>query len=519
MSNKKPYLLKFSIICIFAICIVIALGFVFWAPKRIQRSHATEIPLEYKFLTETITFSQAPGEKWLNKKEVGADLDELEWILENCYSYLHRKNTDYKTALDAVRSSVKDRIKRSELSWKINKVIALFGDGHSRVKDPVMQWFNSQHLPFLIEECQGRYIAFKEDRTGFVDPDHPYVTKIQKLPISRWLEETKESTPDVSEQFVKIQSVRNLRYYGVFSRELGLKWIKSLQVEFESEDGKNYKTANLPFGKSRARYNCWPQRDSQILTGNIGYLRLAPFMDFRQEFSDMIVQNMNDFKNTQGLIIDIRGNGGGARNPLNVLFPFFMKPQDEPHIVNVAAYRDGVNRKECRKRFKLRFLYPADSSHWTSTEKAVIQKHAKTFQPEWVPSREHFSPWYYFVISPPLNDKRYYYYDKPVIILMDSRNFSACDIFLGAFKEFRNMTLLGTPSGGGSGSAIKYCLHHSDITLKLSSMASFRSNGKLYEGNGIQPDILCEPVPTDSIGQTDTMLEKAKMIFHQKEEK
>ena len=48
------------------------------------------------------------------------------------------------------------------------------------------------------------------------------------------------------------------------------------------------------------------------MDGNIGYLRLAPFMDFRQEFLDGICQNMNDFKNTQGLIIDIRGNGGGA---------------------------------------------------------------------------------------------------------------------------------------------------------------------------------------------------------------
>ena len=513
MSEKKSYLFRFLVICVLIICVLIILFFISRIPKRIQRLHATEVPLKYQFLTETITFSKAPGEKWLTKKEVEADLDELEWILEDCYSYLHRKKVDYKTALDAVRSSVKDRIKRSQLSWKINKVIALFGDGHSRVEDPAMKWFGSQHLPFLIEECQGRYVAFKENRTGFVDPDYPFITKIHELPISRWLEETKESTPDASEQFVKINSVRHLRYYGIFRRELGLTPTKSLQVQFESEDGKMHKTASLSFVKDRLLYKCWPKRDSQILTGNIGYLRLAPFMDFRQEFSDMIIQNMNDFKNTQGLIIDIRGNGGGARNPLNVLFPFFMKPQDEPHIVNVAAYRDGVKRKECRERFELRFLYPADSSRWTSAEKTVIQKHAKMFQPEWVPSRKHFSPWYYFVISPPLNDERYYYYDKPVVILMESRNFSACDIFLGAFKGWRNMTLVGTPSGGGSGSAIRYRLHHSDIQVKLSSMASFRPNGKLYDGNGIRPDILCEPVPIDSIGKTDTMLEKAKEIL------
>jgi C-terminal processing protease CtpA/Prc len=40
-------------------------------------------------------------------------------------------------------------------------------------------------------------------------------------------------------------------------------------------------------------------------------------------------------------------------------------------------------------------------------------------------------------------------------------------------------------------------------------MASFQPNGQLYDGNGIQPDILVEPAPTDFIGQTDTLLETA----------
>ena len=126
MSAIKSSLFKVFAICVFIICIFVILLFVSWAPKRIQRSHATKIPLEYQFLTETITFAKAPGEKWLSKKEVEDDLDELEWILENSYSYLHMKNVDYKTAFDAVRFSVKDRIKRSQLAWKINKVIALF---------------------------------------------------------------------------------------------------------------------------------------------------------------------------------------------------------------------------------------------------------------------------------------------------------------------------------------------------------------------------------------------------------
>ncbi len=123
-------------------------------------------------------------------------------------------------------------------------------------------------------------------------------------------------------------------------------------------------------------------------------------------------------------------------------------------------------------------------------------------------SREQFSKWYYFVISPS-EDKRYYHYNKPVVILMDRRNFSACDIFLGAFKGLNNVKLMGQPSGGGSGCYQVYWLRNSKIRIHLSSMASFQPNGKLYDGNGIRPDIIVEPAPTDFIGETDIVLDTA----------
>jgi C-terminal processing protease CtpA/Prc len=44
-------------------------------------------------------------------------------------------------------------------------------------------------------------------------------------------------------------------------------------------------------------------------------------------------------------------------------------------------------------------------------------------------------------------------------------------------------------------------------------MASFQSNGKLYDGNGIQPDVIIEPIPTDFIGKTDSVLQAAQNSF------
>ena len=51
---------------------------------------------------------------------------------------------------------------------------------------------------------------------------------------------------------------------------------------------------------------------------------------------------------------------------------------------------------------------------------------------------------------------------------------------------------------------------NSGLEVELASMASFQPSGLLYDGNGVQPDILIEPIPTDFLmDQTDSVLDAA----------
>jgi C-terminal processing protease CtpA/Prc len=75
---------------------------------------------------------------------------------------------------------------------------------------------------------------------------------------------------------------------------------------------------------------------------------------------------------------------------------------------------------------------------------------------------------------------------------------------------------MGQPSGGGSGCRKEYRLSNSGIGIHLSRMVSFQPNGQLYDGNGIQPDIFAEAVPTDFIGEADTVLDTAIKYISQK---
>jgi len=500
----------------------IAAGLLCWhslKPKRVYREHANAVSKEFEYLARRIDLDSA-GDMWLSAKEAEQDLDELEWLLENRYSYLKLKGVDYKSALDSIRISLGDRISRSDFGYQLTKFVALFGDGHSRVASSTVRLVSlcSGFLPFLVEESDKRLVAFKPDRSGFVDPDFPFLRAMDGLPASAWLEGAGRWVARGSPQYLRYHTVRNLRYVECIRKELGLSKSGSIEVQLESADGSSTKQMELALTKEGPAYGLWPRPEneikslddvrveSRILEENIGYLRIVVMLD-GPEFLDGLFEAMTNFRGTKGLIIDARNCGGGSRATLRVLFPFFMAENDLPRVVNVAAYRLGTrNRKE---EFEGRYLYPASRPNWSDAERGVISFFAGTFRPDWTPPAGQFSPWHYFVISPAA-DKRYYHYDEPVVILMDRWNFSACDIFLGAFKGWKKVTLMGLPSGGGSGCRQDYRLHNSQIRVQLSSMASFQPNAKLYDGNGIQPDIIVESIPTDFIGATDSVLDAAR---------
>ncbi len=510
--GKATFYLKYLLLCVAVLALI---GLWYWyslQPERVHRQHSNTVSTEFAYLTRRIDFGLSNDHR-LSIQEVEQDLDELEWLLENRYSYLRRKGVDYKAALDSIRASLGGGINRSSFGYQLSKFMALFGDGHSRVASSSVRLKSlcSGFQPFLVEESGGRLVAFKPDRSAFIDPNFPFLRGMDGLPANTWLEAASQWVARGSPQFVHFHTIRNLRYIECLRKELGLTKSEFIQVELESADYSSNKLIKLPLAKKGPVYGFRPRPEaeikslddvrveSRILPENIGYLRILIMLD-NPEFLHDLVEAMNHLKDTDGLIIDIRGNSGGSRAPLRVLFPFFMAQDEPPKVLNIAAYRLG-HRKDI---LDARWLYPEDWKGWSPAERTVIKQAAKTFKPQWKPPQSQFRSWHYFVIGP-TNKPRYYHYDRPVIILMDTINFSASDIFLGAFKGRSNITLMGTSSGGGSGRYQIYRLHNSLINIGLSSMASFQPNGKLYDGNGIQPDVIIEPIPTDFIAKTQIL--------------
>lgn len=339
----------------------------------------------------------------LTRRQAEEDLDRLASLLEDRYAYLQRKGVDHRAALANIRRRVSQSISTSAFAMELMKLLALFGDGHTRVADPD-QFLPPGYAPFLVGDADGRLVAFKEDRSGFLDPERPYLRGLDGMPVEKWLQAAARIAPGGSPQLVRWQSIRNLRYMNYLRQELGLAAKTTLRVELESTPTRSRRTIEIELTKDKPLYGDWPRGTHRILPGNIGYLRIERMSD-DPRFLRGLTEFMTAFRRTRGLIVDVRGNGGGSRAVLRELAPFFMKPADPARIVNVAAYRLGDKEKPDAAEGYLRdrSLHPVTSHVWSASDRAILEAFEHRFKPEWMPPHGEFSPWHYFLLHPPGN--------------------------------------------------------------------------------------------------------------------
>lgn len=479
--------------------------------KRTDREHASRPDPAFAHLAQPVRTEDAPRTIWLTREEAEEDLDELEWHLATRFSYWDLKGIDQTAAFDAVRAGLGARIERSSFTIQLMKLLALFGDGHTRIVENDTRTLPRGYAPFLVGDVGGRLVAFHPDRSGFLDSERPYLAAIDGLPVERWLAVAAALAADGSPQFQKRHAARNLRFLQYLRREMGLKETGTVELSLAG-DTPDARSLTLPVADRKPIYGSWPRPTGhRLLEGDFGYLRI-PAMADDTEFLTGLHRAMESFADTNGLVIDVRGNGGGSRDALRLLFPYFMRADDPPYVANVAAYRLPGNVDSAVRGGYLanRALHPAGARVFDEAARASVLTLAASFVPEWTPPAGAFSAWHYLVLRP---DPALKTYERPVVVLVDGGCFSATDIFLGAFAGWRNVTLLGEPSGGGSGRSQTIVLAHSGIRLKASTMASFRRDGRMYDGNGIAPDVLAPREPSDFLGTTDTQLEAALALL------
>jgi hypothetical protein len=449
------------------------------------------------------TSTSAQGDRAFTPVELLRALEDFARALDERWSYRHANRADFPAAIVALRTKAVGGMSVDAFGLELHKIIAQGIDGHSGVAG--YQLPGTRHLPFLLEPDGERSIAFTPDRTAFLAGGFPYITKIDGRNIADWCKAAAVIVPKGSPQYIRHRCLARLRNVDFVRGLMKLPQRDAIEVELLSTDGRARRSLTVSHTNSLPTYGVWPRSASRLLGDDVGYLRLA-YMPKDSSIKE-IKQGMSQFRNTSGLIIDVRDNDGGDRDALRLMYSYLAAPGDPPRVFTAAAYRLHPAHKEHHLAGS-HFMYRLGAKQWTEAERQAISAFIKTFTPAWKLPPGHFSEWHYMALSR-LDDPDTYYYSKPVVVLMNGKNFSATDIFLAGLKGIGNVTLLGTASAGGSANTQEVALGTTPLRLRIGSMVSFQADGTLFDGHGVTPDVTVEPTPEYYIGGPDAALAEA----------
>jgi len=427
-----------------------------------------------------------------------ADMKFLREFLEGHHSYCRK----FPGSLDRFTWEAGRAVSKDGFALEVARRIAPFGDGHTHVRGG-LDWLPKGYAPFLARVAGKRFVALVPSRSSLISKRYPYLVEIDGVGIEKWIEATGAVVAHGSAAYRRWRGAEELTFLAFLRREMELPAKRDVELKLQSEDGRRTRRVKLPL----MGYMTIPADGARAVRGthdvNIGYMRIDNML-FEREALERIREQLAALHGTRGLVIDVRGNGGGTRDVLRLILSRLIR---KPRVVNAAVYRLPPGESEQQEgSLANRHLYPRDWVGWDDNHRALIIRFNRDFKPEWEPSMEWFTSWHYMIVEPaPVGER----YRGRVVVLMDGGCFSATDIFLGALKGVTRVTLMGTPSGGGSGRSRTITLPRSGVRMRVSTMASFRPNGKLYDGNGIQPDVMVERTASDVLGETDTQLDAA----------
>ncbi len=192
-----------------------------------------------------------------------------------------------------------------------------------------------------------------------------------------------------------------------------------------------------------------------ILEGNVGYLY---YESFGKDFTDTdLAYLLAYFKDTEGLIIDVRDNQGGAADNVSQLVAVFI--QEAQVLGKTVSFQSNSAVEDIK-------IEPNDE---LST------------------------------------------YAKDVVILTNRQCYSSCNVFAGFLSQLPQVSLVGDTTGGGSGFAVgselangwRYRYSAAKITL---------ADGTEIEA-GVAPDVYKTTGPEEQLAGKDALIEEALRIL------
>jgi carboxyl-terminal processing protease len=260
------------------------------------------------------------------------------------------------------------------------------------------------------------------------------------------------------------------------SRDTSTPWARTRGAQRKISAGDVDTTVNMTFARGdgseitvtqkRRTFRTPPEFTDRVLPSGFGYVRFSGFLTPYQGRALAAIDKMKD---TPGMIIDLRGNGGGSGNMSRVLISKFL------------------------------------------TEKQKVGRVlTRTGQP--------VSVFFIDIVKtePELTGDKKTAYTRPLVVLTNEFSASASEIFAATLQDLGRATVIGRRTCGCLLGYLGYADVPGGGALAYSELGFVTPKGKRVEGEGVMPDIDVPLAQADLVYSRDRALEAAVKHLQEK---
>jgi carboxyl-terminal processing protease len=328
-------------------------------------------------------------------------------------------------------------------------------DAHTRFNSPE-QWRNIRKQQGVgsgisLDEIDGRIVV-----TSIRPDSNAALVGIEPGMILRYV----DGKP-VAERIAEIESAKSesstsrATQMFTYSRLLAGPSDSEIKLGLERADGSNFETE-----VRRQVYSSAPSLATDKMPSGNAYIR---FDGFQPTITKEFRQALERFRNSPGLIVDLRRNGGGD---LGVLVPIAGYFFDKKTLFAKDETRSGKPLSEFAGVLRL----PLDLYVGRSGDQI---------------------------------------YSGPVVILIDSRSASSSEVFAAGMQDSQRARIVGSQSCGCVLGIAKPRVMKGGGVLEMSEVLWFSPKGRRLEGSGILPDQTVVPTLRSLQAKEDPALQAA----------
>jgi carboxyl-terminal processing protease len=332
-------------------------------------------------------------------------------------------------------------------------------DAHTRFSSPE-QWKNFKKQQgvtagFSVDDVDGKTVVTSvrsnsnAARAG-VEPGMVVLSVDGKSIEDRIAEIEKTRPPSSSERATRMF---------IYGRMFAGPPDSEIKLGLQRADGSSFEAAI-----TRQTYSVAPDVATDVLPSGSAYIR---FDGFQPPIVKEFKQALERFRNSRGVVIDLRRNGGGD---LSVLLPIASYFFGKKTLFAKDSTRSGKPLSEFVGMFKLPLeLYVGKPSEQI--------------------------------------------YSGPVVILVDARSASSSEVFAAGMQDSRRAMIVGSQSCGCVLGIAKPREMKGGGVLEMSEVLWFSPKGRKLEGTGVLPDKTVIPTTADLQNKLDPALAEADKIL------